>query len=95
MLDYEARCESVTYHSPYLICVSTTLVQVFDVRTAESVQVVKGVDCCLLYDGLGVDADGGFREPGREVDRRVVLGIKKQREGGRWEVLEVARKGGF
>lgn len=99
VLDYEARSDQVAYHAPYLIVVSTNLVQVFDVRTAQSVQLIRGLDIAMLYDGLSIDADGGLTPPENRPERRVHICMRKKREGqigsNAWyyQILEMGTKG--
>ncbi|KAI7943871.1 hypothetical protein MJO28_011399 [Puccinia striiformis f. sp. tritici] len=58
MMEWDGRPTTVAYSPPYVICFSSTLVEVWNTLTSKRVQIILGQSIVCTYDGGALGDDG-------------------------------------
>ncbi|OAW00133.1 hypothetical protein PTTG_08077 [Puccinia triticina 1-1 BBBD Race 1] len=70
MMEWDGRPTTVAYSSPYVICFSTTLVEVWNTLTSRRVQIIRGQAIQCTYDGGALGDDGSHAHKTITIDQR-------------------------
>ncbi|KAI7943877.1 hypothetical protein MJO28_011405 [Puccinia striiformis f. sp. tritici] len=57
-MEWDGRPTTVAYSPPYVICFSSTLVDVWNTLTSKRVQIILGQSIVCTYDGGALGDDG-------------------------------------
>jgi len=60
MMEWDGKPTTVAYSAPYVICFSSTLVEVWNTITSRRVQIILGHSILCTYDGGGLGDDGSY-----------------------------------
>lgn len=60
MMEWDGKPTTVAYSAPYVICFSSTLVEVWNTITSRRVQIILGHSILCTYDGGALGDDGTY-----------------------------------
>jgi hypothetical protein len=58
MMEWDGRPSTVAYNAPFVICFSTTMIEVWNTISSQRVQIILGQSIHCTYDGGALGDDG-------------------------------------